>query len=72
VVIGLVDQDGHVLGQVLDDRLHFLLRHDQARRVVRVAQVVETDLAGALVGQFDHLAGVLRVIGPQRHLMAST
>ena len=67
-MVGLVDQDRHVLRDALDDRLDLLLRHDHPRGVVRVAEIEEADLAGVLVGQLDHLRDVLRVVGLEADL----
>ena len=44
VVIGLVDQDRHVVWQAVQERRIFALRDDDAGRVVGIAEIDEADL----------------------------
>ena len=68
VVIRLVDQHRHAGGQAVEQLLDFLLGDDHAGRVVRVAEVDEPDLAGALLRHVDDLVHVLAEVGRQRQL----
>ena len=68
MMVGLVDEDRHVLRDAVEQLLHFLGRHHDAGGVVRVAEVYEAKLAGVLVGGFDHHADVLAVVLGERQL----
>ncbi len=68
MVIRLVDEDRHRLRDAVEQRLHLILRDDQAGRVVRVAQIHEPDLALMIVGGLDHRRDVLRVVLVERQL----
>ncbi len=68
VVIRLVDQHRHALRDAVEQLLHFVLGHDHAGRVVRVAEVHEPELLGVLVGGLDQHAHVLTVVLRQRQL----
>ena len=62
MVICLVDQDGHVFGQSVEQLLHVLLRHDHARRVVRVAEIHEPDVAVVGLRGVDDRRNILAMI----------
>ena len=68
VVIRLVDQHRHVLRDAVEQLLHFLLRHDDAGRVVRVAQIDQPDLARVIVRGLDHRRDVLAIVLAERQL----
>jgi hypothetical protein len=68
MVIGLVDQHRQIGGHAVEEQRDVLFRHDDAGRIVRIAQVHEAQIAIVRLDGPDHRRNVLRVIVPQRQL----
>ena len=67
MMVRLVDQHGHVFRNAVEQLLHFRLRDDAPRRVVRVAEIDESDVAVVFLRHPDERGDVLSVVGEQRH-----
>ena len=67
-MVCLVDEDGDVFRNPVEQLPHLVLRDEPARRVVRVAEVHEADVAMVLARRADHRRNVLPEVRQQRQL----